>query len=264
MDQNKNRCYPSPPKQVLNIADSIESIFPSEYPQYPIQRFPEIKTQKIVYTKKINNKNNAIIITYYSPSNTFLENRFYNTFLRRMLQDSFFHRLRTEKQLGYTASVSGYALDNIHNALIFFIESPNTSPKALYQNIQAYYAEALATLESMSDKEFNQFKTTILKELQENPGNTRDEINRHYEDFELNNTNTPIFKQLAEQVENTNKQEIIHYFKETIMNEKEFVLISEVAGKQNTKQDFIIPKGYQHYDSLEELHKSFTFSPLRF
>ncbi|MBN3859959.1 hypothetical protein GKC56_05500 [Neisseriaceae bacterium PsAf] len=248
-------------KQVLEFANTVESIFPSDHSTYPAKYFPDMKPNKMAYTKKINQENNAVIAAYYLPTKTPLENIIYARFLSYILNESFFYHLRTEKQLGYTVGVSEIALAD-GKILAFYVESANKTPKELYANIQEFYQEGLALLQNMPDEQFNKFKEIIHTNLTGIPQDMKDEFTEHNTDFNINNTGTPAFKQMAKITKSIKKQDVINYYKQAVIDEQGVALLSEIIGKNQTSSGFVVPKGYQQYHTLDQLHNKITFSPI--
>ncbi|MFH4354637.1 MAG: insulinase family protein [Neisseriaceae bacterium] len=250
-------------QQVLNIAAQVKKIFPSTSIQYPPMYFPELHPQKLVYTQQDQGENNAIVVAYYLPESSLLENRVYVRFLARLLNEFFFYKLRTQQQLGYELGVTEAKL-SYGRALAFYIQSPTTSPKELYEAVKGFYPEALKFLKSLSREGFERYQTAIWQDFAGVPTSMADEFTEHGIDFATNHMGTPIFQQLAELTKQTTQQKIIDYFTAAVLEEKGLVLLSEIAKKVQNSKALALPEYYRRYHNLDEVHRSLSFSPLRF
>ncbi|MFH4416474.1 MAG: hypothetical protein WDW19_05580, partial [Neisseriaceae bacterium] len=68
----------------------------------------------------------------------------------------------------------------------------------------------------------------------------------------------------AELTKQTTQQKIIDYFTAAVLEEKGLVLLSEIAKKAQNSKALVLPEYYRRYHNLDEVHRSLSFSPLRF
>jgi len=86
----------------------------------------------------IDHQDSAIIVYYQSAVAT-PEKMALFSLLNHTMSSTFFHELRTEKQLGYMVG-TGYLPLNRHPGLIFYIQSPTTGPLHLLEAIDEFIA----------------------------------------------------------------------------------------------------------------------------
>lgn len=86
----------------------------------------------------------------------------------QMLGAEFFHKLRTEKQLGYVVSAGAYPVREV-SGLYFMVQSPVADTEKLQQEFRGFLSEWLDT--GLSEEKFMQHKQALRAKLLESPHN---------------------------------------------------------------------------------------------
>ncbi|KAG6546103.1 hypothetical protein Mapa_012509 [Marchantia paleacea] len=95
--------------------------------------------------------------------------------LVQLMYDGVFHQLRTVEQLGYVVSVSStnhYGVTGIE----FTIQSTSKDPQSLEARVEAFLEKYAATLQEMSDEEFQKNVNTLIKNKLEKDKNIWEEL----------------------------------------------------------------------------------------
>jgi insulysin len=98
----------------------------------------------------------------------------------QMLSADFYHKLRTEKQLGYVVSASVYPQREVAG-LIFLVQSPVLDPASVQSEINGYIEQWLKT--GIDEAGFEKHKAGLLLRLAEQPENLWDAADRHWQDL---------------------------------------------------------------------------------
>lgn len=101
--------------------------------------------------------------------------------LRQSLQSSFFHRLRTEKQLGYIVFVSSMGLRSVPGS-VFVVQSPTADSEALIGEVSEYLKAQVTTLKSGQLEDFSKHKAALLGRLREKPKNLSEQSGLYWQE----------------------------------------------------------------------------------
>lgn len=100
--------------------------------------------------------------------------------LRQSLQSSFFHRLRTEKQLGYVVFVSSMGLKSVPGS-VFVVQSPTAGVGELIAEVDGYRVSQAQALEG-GVPEFDKHKAALLGRLEEQPKNLAEQAGLYWQE----------------------------------------------------------------------------------
>ena len=98
----------------------------------------------------------------------------------QMLGSEFFHRLRTEKQLGYVVSAGAYPVREVPG-LYFMVQSPVADLKQLQTEFVGFLRTWLA--EGVSEESFERHKQALRAKLVESPRNLWEAGDRFWQDL---------------------------------------------------------------------------------
>lgn len=126
----------------------------------------------------INHQDSGIIVYYQSASAT-PEKMALFSLLNHTMSSTFFHELRTEKQLGYMVG-TGYLPLNRHPGLIFYIQSPSTGPLQLLEAIDEFIADFNYAVMQMTNEEWESTKLGLINQVMEHDANLKTRSQRYW------------------------------------------------------------------------------------
>ncbi|MGL5047387.1 MAG: insulinase family protein [Shewanella sp.] len=126
----------------------------------------------------INHQDSAIIVYYQSAVAT-PEKMALFSLVNHTMSSSFFHELRTEKQLGYMVG-TGYLPLNRHPGLIFYIQSPTTGPLHLLEAIDEFIADFNYAVMQMTNEEWESTKAGLISQIMEHDANLKTRSQRYW------------------------------------------------------------------------------------
>ncbi len=126
----------------------------------------------------IDHQDSAIIVYYQSAIAT-PEKMALLSLLNHAMSSTFFHELRTEKQLGYMVG-TGYLPLNRHPGLIFYIQSPTTGPLHLLEAIDEFIADFNYAVMQITDDEWETTKQGLINQVMEHDANLKTRGQRYW------------------------------------------------------------------------------------
>ncbi|KAM5351566.1 hypothetical protein ACJ41O_004289 [Fusarium nematophilum] len=204
-------------EDALKVTDMVESILKPRIlprPQWPILRSLILPPgSNYVFKKTLKdpaNVNHCVETWFYAGSRDDRGVRTKTLLLDQMLHEPAFDQLRTKEQLGYIVFSGPRAFSTTYG-FRFLIQSEMT-PEFLDARIEAFLKRYGATLEKMSESEFEGHKRSLIIRRLEKLRNLDQESSRHwaqvtseYYDFELAQRD-------AAQVKLLSKPEVVEFF----------------------------------------------------
>ncbi|MCL1122860.1 insulinase family protein [Shewanella seohaensis] len=126
----------------------------------------------------IDHQDSAIIVYYQSAIAT-PEKMALFSLLNHTMSSTFFHELRTEKQLGYMVG-TGYLPLNRHPGLIFYIQSPTTGPLHLLEAIDEFIADFNYAVMQITNEEWESTKQGLINQVMEHDANLKTRGQRYW------------------------------------------------------------------------------------
>ncbi|EGM69498.1 protease III precursor [Shewanella sp. HN-41] len=126
----------------------------------------------------IDHQDSAIIVYYQSATAT-PEKMALFSLLNHTMSSTFFHELRTEKQLGYMVG-TGYLPLNRHPGLIFYIQSPTTGALHLLEAIDEFIADFNYAVMQITNEEWESTKLGLINQVMEHDANLKTRSQRYW------------------------------------------------------------------------------------
>lgn len=119
------------------------------------------------------------IIVYYQSDTATPENMALFSLLNHTMSSTFFHELRTQKQLGYMVG-TGYLPLNRYPGIIFYIQSPNSGPQVLLQAIDEFIADFTYAILQITNEQWESTKTGLVNQVMEHDANLKTRSQRYW------------------------------------------------------------------------------------
>lgn len=136
----------------------------------------------------------------------------------QLQKSEFFHRLRTEQQLGYAVYAASLPLITQPGSF-YFVQAPNHSAEEVKAAISKFLQEDLHRLKNLSAEEFSQNQQSLAQKLIEKPNSLNEEASRYWQEIGLQRYAFDQRQQLASAVEKLSQEEIIRFYQQQLNNQ---------------------------------------------
>lgn len=150
------------------------------------------------------------IIVYYQSSVTSIDTMGIFSLLNHTMSSSFFHELRTQRQLGYMLG-TGYLPLNRYPGMIFYIQSPTTSPLELLEAIDQFIADFTYAIMQITQEEWEKTKQGLIKQLQEQDTNLKSRSQRYWASIANKDYSYNQREKVAEYITHITRTELIKF-----------------------------------------------------
>lgn len=133
--------------------------------------------------------------------------------LQQLMKSSFYHKLRTEKQLGYVVAAVLRPVQQLEG-IGFLIQSPNATPSALVKEINQYLDEAQSDF--LDDLESN--KRALVSRLREPAQSMSDQASRFWESIKFEDWSFNRRERIASAVEMTTQESLKTFYGHRILS----------------------------------------------
>jgi len=263
-------------KESLDLVAMMENILKSKplFPsQYPEQRLIKLKKgMSYIHQSVVPNEHdiNSVIwleyqlVTRSTRADSLVE------LLSQMFQVPFYEQLRTKEQLGYLVW-SFYHYDEPLALFTFCVQSPQKDPQFLNERIDTFLIDFAKYLVEMKEEEFQtQIEAVISVKLQKYQ-NLGEEVATNWEEvfnqtYQFNRRFT-----VADELRKISKAEMLHFFREKILNENSlrryslriYGINSPLIQVQSSDHVVVIPDGKEaEFKSCMPFHPARSFSKL--
>lgn len=207
------------------------------------------------FQKQANSTDNALAEIFVPDGYSRIDSAVLSGILAKVIQPWFYDQLRTNEQLGYAVFVFKSGLGD-QWGMGFLLQSNAKTPDYLNTRYQAFYTQALDKLKKLPVEEFNQYKQSIITEMNQPPQTFFDELGRYSSDFSRNifsfDTRDKVLKALGA----ATKEQVIEYYENAVIKRKGLALTSQVIGQDvDAKSGFAQLKGWTFYPTAIELQQ---------
>ncbi|WP_420885599.1 pitrilysin [Candidatus Profftia lariciata] len=178
----------------------------------------------------------------------------HSNLLSQIIQPWFYDQLRTKEQLGYAIFSYPLCIGN-RWGIGFLLQSNHESPEYLYNRYLEFYNKVDKRLKILKEKDFNQYKFSLLSQLHRHPQTLNEESARLFNDFNHGNFEFNSRENLMKYIAKLTSQDIIRFYHRAVMEYQGVALLSQVLGK-HARGYYATPKHWITYASTVELQKN--------
>ncbi len=199
----------------LAMAETVESGLPSQLQtpgtnDMPVIRLPE--GTELTETLDIDHNDSAITV-YLQGDNSSISNRADIALLSEILATPFYSSLRTEQQLGYVVFATSLPMRQAPG-LAFVIQSPNTNPIGLEQQINKFIDEMKGTLAQMDETELAAFKRSVISRINQKENRMGEVTERYWQEIDRGDLNFDSREQLTKTIRQLTPDDLRQSFKQ--------------------------------------------------
>lgn len=245
-------------EQVKALVLNIEQVIKNKNSELGKYRYLDINdsTRKLNAVKFVPNEDNALSIAYMAKGYDELAGEVRASLLRDIISRWYFDDLRTNKQLGYVVYATQAKIGKT-SGIRFMVQSPNTSPKGIMQHNERFFAESLQKLTALSEKEFAQFKESLLNKLERKPESLSQEFDKFVYDYSRLNNQFDYQQKRIQAVKNLTKNDIVEFYNQIVMQQSGLVLVSQALGTKAKPEDAISLPKFEKVENVEKLQREF-------
>lgn len=207
------------------------------------------------FHKQGNSTDNALAEIFIPDGYSRIDGAVMSGILAKVIQPWFYDQLRTNEQLGYAVFAFKSGLGD-QWGMGFLLQSNAKTPNYLNTRYQAFYSQALDKLKKLPVDEFNQYKQSIITEMNQPPQTFYEELGRYSSDFSRNIFSFDTRDKVLATLGSATKEQVVEYYENAVMKRKGLALTSQVIGQGvDKKSGFANLKGWVLYPTASELQK---------
>ncbi|WP_220746565.1 insulinase family protein [Shewanella colwelliana] len=173
------------------------------------------------------------IIVYYQSTDATPTNMALFSLLNHTMSSTFFHELRTKRQLGYMVG-TGYLPLNRYPGMIFYIQSPSVGPLQLLQAIDEFIADFNYAVMQITNQQWEQTKQGLINQIMEHDPNLKTRGQRYWssignKDYEFNQREL-----VVEEISKLTRSDLIKFMMQKMRTKHSDRLVLFTTGEQHT------------------------------
>lgn len=150
------------------------------------------------------------IIVYYQSDVTSPETMALLSLLNHTMSSTFFHELRTQRQLGYMVG-TGYLPLNRYPGIIFYIQSPTSGPQLLLEAIDEFIADFAYAILQLTNQQWESTKHGLINQIMVKDSNLKTRSQRYWssignKDYQFNQREL-----VAKQIKSLTRADLIKF-----------------------------------------------------
>lgn len=246
-------------EQVISITENLSKLVRNSNKNKGYGRYIDINNsqRKINYIKSISHEDNGFVISFFPNYYGEFEGLSRAILLRSIISRWYFDDLRTDKQLGYVVYANNTQIGKT-SGIQFSVQSPTVSAASIMEHNQRFFDETLHKLVNLPEKEFEQYRTSLLEILQYKPESLSEEFSDFMLDYLRGNHSFDRKQKLIEHIKKLTKDEVIIFYKNAVIDKNSFIFASQTIGTNKTINQPAQLKGFEQINSIEALQKEFS------
>ncbi|GIU01924.1 peptidase M16 [Shewanella algidipiscicola] len=176
------------------------------------------------------------IIVYYQSAQASTLNMALFSLLNHTMSSTFFHELRTKRQLGYMVG-TGYLPLNRYPGMIFYIQSPTTGPLQLLEAIDEFIADFNYAVMQITNTQWELTKQGLISQIMEHDPNLKTRGQRYWssignKDYQFNQREL-----VVEQIKQLTRADLIQFMMQKMRTKHCDRLVLFTTGEQHQNQE---------------------------
>ncbi|MDO6562918.1 insulinase family protein [Amphritea sp. 1_MG-2023] len=171
--------------EALQMAQTVQTGLPSKAISDSDYTLPVIllpKAKALTQTLPLEHNDSAISVYFQGDSST-MQRRAEYALLAEILSAPFYSDLRTEQQLGYIVFATALPMRQAPG-LAFVVQSPNTNPLGLEQQIDRFIENMAATLSTMDNQQLAAFKRSVISRINQKENRMGELSERYWQEID--------------------------------------------------------------------------------
>ncbi|EAY4650311.1 pitrilysin [Salmonella enterica] len=213
------------------------------------------KKQSVIFEKAGSSTDSALAAVFVPVGYDEYASAAYSAMLGQIVQPWFYNQLRTEEQLGYAVFAFPMSVGR-QWGMGFLLQSNDKQPSYLWQRYQAFFPDAEAKLRAMKPEEFAQIQQAIITQMRQAPQTLGEEASRLSKDFDRGNMRFDSRDKIIAQIKLLTPQKLADFFHQAVVEPQGMAILSQIAGSQNGKAEYVHPAGWKVWDNVSALQQT--------
>lgn len=176
------------------------------------------------------------IIVYYQSTHSTPEMMALFSLLNHTMSSTFFHELRTKRQLGYMVG-TGYLPLNRYPGIIFYIQSPTSAPLQLLEAIDEFIADFSYAVMQITNQQWEITKQGLINQIMEHDANLKTRGQRYWssignKDYDFNQREL-----VVNQVSKLTRSDVIKFMMQRMRNKHCDRLVLFTTGDNHRQEE---------------------------
>jgi secreted Zn-dependent insulinase-like peptidase len=221
-------------------------------PQGLFVHLPET-SKGLIHAVNVNHHDVAVL-HYMQGSEATVEEEARMKMLVQLMETGFYQQLRTEQQLGYIVYAGNGTLAQVPG-MIFLVQSPSHAARDVDGRMSDFFAGFADILAAMPTDEFEQYRTALLKNVEEKPKNLGEEGAEYWADIANHYWKFDYREELARNIRQLDQKSLLDYYKKTFLSPAvhRLVLVTTSAVQPLDKE---LQEKYHVMDDINVFRKS--------
>ncbi|MGO3300670.1 MAG: insulinase family protein, partial [Pseudoalteromonas sp.] len=198
---------------------------------------PLVEINKVTHNPLTLNCSDNAMVVYYQTLTDSVAEKVKMMALNHLINQDYFNELRTNQQLGYLVG-AGYAPFNTRAGIAFYVQSPNYAPETILARHNSFVNEYIASLEQLSEQQWQQKKRGLKTHIGEKDKNLRLRSQRLWLAIGNQDHQFHIQKKLLNELEKLSLQDILNYARATFQDDRpRYELLSSAKPNKQEKSE---------------------------
>ncbi|MDD9340692.1 MAG: pitrilysin [Providencia heimbachae] len=207
------------------------------------------------FHKQGNSSDNALAEIFVPKGYSRIDGAVLSGILAKIVQPWFYDQLRTNEQLGYAVFAFKVGIGD-QWGMGFVLQSNAKTPDYLNTRYQAFYQSTLDKLKNLPAQEFEQYKQSIITEMNQPPQTFYEEVGRYSSDFARNIFGFDTREKVLASLNTATQAQVIEYYQKAVIERQGLALASQVIGQDvDDKTGYARLKDWVIYPIASELQK---------
>lgn len=150
------------------------------------------------------------IIVYYQADAASADQMALFSLLNHTMSSTFFHELRTKRQLGYMVG-TGYLPLNRYPGMIFYIQSPTSGPRQLLEAIDEFIADFNYAVMQITNEQWEVTKQGLINQVMEHDPNIKTRGQRYWSSIGNKDYQFTQREQVVKEVDKLTRADLIKF-----------------------------------------------------
>lgn len=159
----------------------------------------------------------ALSVLYFQGLSRDLDHRARFYLLGQILNAPFYHRLRTEQEMGYFVFCGSFDVMEVPG-FVFVVQSPDQNPDSIEKAMIDFLQDFDNAISAMAESEFAMHKDSLIGDVMRQEEKLRDRSERYWMEIDRENYTFDDRDKLAEAIDKMSIEEFRHFFESFILN----------------------------------------------
>lgn len=241
-------------RPVLKIIKSFDGVFGVKRAKSPViaegvvVNLPQTDTIPTVEVP-VNHQDKAVVAYYQGPDDT-LATQARMRLLGQSIETLFYHRLRTEQQLGYIVNASFYPIREVP-AIVALVQSPSVEPEKILEHIHQFFIDS----ESQVFAQLERDKQALINILTEKAQGQAEQVNQWWTSILVDDLTFDEYQRMADLVRGFTLEDMKTFYRSVFVESaKPLVVLTPISA-----QSALPLRKVEDYEAFRAKQKAYVY-----